>query len=61
MIGTADLIPCKNGVQVEISLPQNWTLYSTIYRDEELARKRAESIAIQLRVDLTWNTEPSAT
>lgn len=61
MTGTADLISCANGFQVEISLSRNWTLYSTIYRGRQAAREAAESIATKLSFDLVWNeVEPSA-
>lgn len=55
MTGRVDLIPCVNGFQVEISLPREWTLYSKIYREKQLACKAAESIAAELDFELVWN------
>jgi len=57
MVGKADLIECGKGadVQVEISLPRSWTLYSKVYRSEEQAKKAADYMSQRLGFVLEWS------
>lgn len=60
MKATANLIECTKGVQVEMQLPRNWTVYSRVYRDDAAARKAAHVMATQLYLDLAWTEDEAA-
>ena len=57
MNATASLIECEKGVQAELSLPRNWTLYSNVYSDAAAAHRAATAIAKTLGITLTWEPE----
>jgi len=60
MTGQATTVECLAGWQVEISLPRNWTLYSTVYKTEEQATKAARRLAGEMGIDLVWEEGKAA-